>query len=51
MNIIYETTKERGSTILIPTSMVEAMNPASALVLAGLAGANPAAASPLKAVA
>ncbi len=37
MNIIYETTKERGSTILIPTAMVDTMNPASALVLAGLA--------------
>src|ERR1700731_3004361 len=35
MNIIYETTKERGTTILIPTSMVDSMNPASALVLAG----------------
>jgi regulator of protease activity HflC (stomatin/prohibitin superfamily) len=41
MNIIYETTKERGSTILIPTSMVDTMNPASALVLAGLAAPNP----------
>jgi hypothetical protein len=37
MNIIYETTKERGATILIPTTMVDTMNPASALVLAGLA--------------
>ena len=37
MNIIYETTKERGSTILIPTGMVDTMNPATALVLAGLA--------------
>src|SRR5579862_3116709 len=27
MNIIYETTKERGTTILIPTSMVDSMNP------------------------
>jgi len=35
MNIIYETTKERGTTILIPTSMVDSMNPASALALAG----------------
>ena len=35
MNIIYETTKERGTTILIPTSMVDSMNPAAALVLAG----------------
>jgi regulator of protease activity HflC (stomatin/prohibitin superfamily) len=26
MNIIYETTKERGTTILIPTSMVDSLN-------------------------
>jgi regulator of protease activity HflC (stomatin/prohibitin superfamily) len=45
MNIIYETTKERGSTILIPTAMVDTMNPASALVLAGLAA--PAAQTPM----
>ena len=31
MNIIYETTKERGSTILIPTAMVDSLNPAGAL--------------------
>jgi hypothetical protein len=37
MNIMYETTKERGATILIPTAMVDTMNPASAQVLAGLA--------------
>jgi regulator of protease activity HflC (stomatin/prohibitin superfamily) len=30
MNIIYETTKERGATILMPTAMVDAMNPAVA---------------------
>lgn len=35
MNIIYETTKERGTTILIPTSMVDSMNPVMALALAG----------------
>lgn len=37
MNIIYETTKERGATILMPTSMVDSMNPSTAtlgLVLA-----------------
>jgi regulator of protease activity HflC (stomatin/prohibitin superfamily) len=34
MNIIYETTKERGTTILIPTSMVDSMNPALALAIA-----------------
>ncbi|HTO61830.1 MAG TPA: slipin family protein [Bradyrhizobium sp.] len=27
MNIIYETTKERGATILMPTTMVDSMNP------------------------
>jgi hypothetical protein len=35
MNIIYETTKERGATILSPTSMVDSMNPVVALALAG----------------
>jgi regulator of protease activity HflC (stomatin/prohibitin superfamily) len=36
MNIIYETTKERGATILIPTGMVDSMNPAAALgIVAG----------------
>ncbi len=34
MNIIYETTKERGATILIPTAMVDAMNPGGILGLA-----------------
>ena len=37
MNIIYETTKERGATILMPTAMVDAMNPAVAAALAGAA--------------
>ncbi|NHQ83211.1 slipin family protein [Chromobacterium vaccinii] len=27
MNIIYETTKERGTTILIPSAMVDSLNP------------------------
>jgi regulator of protease activity HflC (stomatin/prohibitin superfamily) len=31
MNIIYETTKERGATILMPSAMVDAMNPAGLL--------------------
>jgi hypothetical protein len=35
MNIIYETTKERGTTILMPTSMVDSMNPVVALALPG----------------
>jgi len=34
MNIIYETTKERGTTILIPSSMVDSMNPATAVAVA-----------------
>ena len=35
MNIIYETTKERGATILMPTSMVDSLNPPLALAIAG----------------
>jgi hypothetical protein len=34
MNIIYETTKERGATILIPTAMIDSLNPAGALARA-----------------
>jgi len=34
MNIIYETTKERGATILMPSAMVDAMNPIAAPALA-----------------
>jgi regulator of protease activity HflC (stomatin/prohibitin superfamily) len=33
MNIIYETTKERGSTILIPSSMVDSLNVAGVMGL------------------
>jgi regulator of protease activity HflC (stomatin/prohibitin superfamily) len=40
MNIIYETTKERGATILIPTAMVDSMNPAAAMGI--VAAARPA---------
>lgn len=35
MNIVYETTKERGAIILLPTSMVDSLNPAFALAIAG----------------
>ena len=35
MNIIYETTKERGATILMPSAMVDAMNPGGLLGLLG----------------
>jgi regulator of protease activity HflC (stomatin/prohibitin superfamily) len=47
MNIIYETTKERGATILIPSSMVDSLNsPAAtlALTLASKGAADPEAA-------
>jgi regulator of protease activity HflC (stomatin/prohibitin superfamily) len=37
MNIVYETTKERGATILMPSSMVDAMNPVTAVAIATLA--------------
>ncbi len=37
MNIIYETTKERGATILIPSQMVDAMNPGGILGLVAAA--------------
>ena len=47
MNIIYETTKERGTTILMPTSMVDSMNPAVALTLAGQQSAPQKANGPL----
>ncbi|MCG2625877.1 slipin family protein [Bradyrhizobium sp. WYCCWR 13023] len=40
MNIIYETTKERGATILIPTAMIDAMNPGTAMGI--VAAAQPA---------
>jgi regulator of protease activity HflC (stomatin/prohibitin superfamily) len=43
MNIIYETTKERGTTILIPTAMVDAMNPGSTIGLVAAARALPSA--------
>jgi regulator of protease activity HflC (stomatin/prohibitin superfamily) len=38
MNIIYETTKERGATILMPTSMVDSLNPSAASLVLALAG-------------
>lgn len=37
MNIVYETTKERGATILIPSAMVDSMNPGGILGLASSA--------------
>ena len=41
MNIIYETTKERGATILMPSAMVDAMNPGGVLGLAAAAQSAP----------
>jgi regulator of protease activity HflC (stomatin/prohibitin superfamily) len=37
MNIIYETTKERGATILLPSSMVDSLNPSVATLSVALA--------------
>ena len=42
MNIIYETTKERGATILIPTAMVDAINPGGAMGIVAAARPLPA---------
>jgi hypothetical protein len=39
MTIIYRTANERGTTILMPTSMVDSMNLAAALSPAGQAPA------------
>jgi len=41
MNIIYETTKERGATILMPSSMVDSLNPSAATLAFALAGNDP----------
>jgi regulator of protease activity HflC (stomatin/prohibitin superfamily) len=38
MNIIYETTKKRGATILMPSSMVDSLNPSAATLALALAG-------------
>jgi regulator of protease activity HflC (stomatin/prohibitin superfamily) len=43
MNIIYETTKERGATILIPSAMVDCMNPGGVMGLAAVAHGVPSA--------
>ena len=49
MNIIYETTKERGATILMPSSMVDSLNPSAATLALALASkASPGAAEPLR---
>ncbi len=38
MNIIYETTKERGATILMPSSMVDSLNPYGNTLAIAIAG-------------
>lgn len=38
MNIIYETTLDRGATILLPSSMVNSLNPSATLLGLALAG-------------
>ena len=46
MNIIYETTKERGATILMPSSMVDSLNPSAATLALALAGKDAATSDP-----
>ena len=48
MNIIYETTKERGATILLPSAMVDSLDPGGVMALASLGNqpASPAAPAP-----
>jgi regulator of protease activity HflC (stomatin/prohibitin superfamily) len=41
MNIIYETTKERGATILVPSLMIDSLNPTNAVALASALAARP----------
>lgn len=41
MNIIYETTKERGATILIPSAMVDSLNPSVTSLAFSLATKEP----------
>jgi hypothetical protein len=45
MNIIYETTKERGAAILMPISMVDNVNPPATTVALTLAGKDAAGAA------
>ena len=37
MNIIYETTRERGAAILMPASMVDSLNPSATTLALALA--------------
>ena len=38
MNIVYETTLERGATILLPSSMVDSLSPSAKIPGLALAG-------------
>jgi regulator of protease activity HflC (stomatin/prohibitin superfamily) len=49
MNIIFETTKERGATILMPSAMVDSMNPAALATALGQLGTPAPAKPPAKA--
>jgi hypothetical protein len=40
MNITYETTKERGAPILMPSSMVDSLNPSTGGLVLALAANN-----------
>jgi len=48
MNIIYETTKERGATILMPSSMVDSLNPSATTLALALASKGPLEPEPLR---
>ncbi len=47
MNIIYETTKERGATILMPSSMVDSLNPSAAMLALTMGDTEPPAREPV----
>jgi regulator of protease activity HflC (stomatin/prohibitin superfamily) len=50
MNIIYETTKERGTTILLPTAMVDSMTAALPLALGAQGSTRPSTSAPTSSV-
>jgi len=47
MNMLYEAMKERGSMVIIPSSVVETMGGAGSLALASLGGARPGEPTPV----
>jgi regulator of protease activity HflC (stomatin/prohibitin superfamily) len=48
MNIIYETTKERGATILMPTAMVDSLNPSATTLALTFAGQETSKSEPVR---